>query len=257
MIDKIVVGNVPVHLFTINSLHDTVCESVYLKKKRLFLHANARLVELANTNEIWLQDFCNNQVDYVMCDGAGIQLAARLTNQTVPKKIAYNIWIWIFAKFLKEQGFSLFLLGADNDTINNAKIQLENHVEGIKIVGAHHGFFDKKKGSEETVNVLNHINSAKPDILLVGFGMPVQELWISENYPNISAYCIFTCGGAFDFISGNKQVAPKLFIRFHLEWLFRFLLEPVRLFERVTLSFFRFGRLLAKQLLRRPKGEKR
>jgi len=247
MIEKIVISNIPVHLFTIHSLHNTVLNTILLNEKKLFLHANARLVELANTKEVWLQDFFNNQVDYVMCDGSGIQLAARLTNQPVPKKIAYNLWIWVFAKFLREKKFSLYLLGADKTTIRNAKERLEEHVAGIKIAGIHDGFFDKRKDSEENLKVVAHINAAKPDVLLVGFGMPIQEMWIKENYERLNAKCIFSCGGAFDFISGNKQVAPKVFRALYLEWLFRFMHEPVRLFERVTASFLRFGKLIVKQ----------
>jgi N-acetylglucosaminyldiphosphoundecaprenol N-acetyl-beta-D-mannosaminyltransferase len=255
MINKIVVGNIPIHLFTIGSLHQVVWETITHRRKKMFLHANARLVELANTNELWLQDFCNQQADYVMCDGSGIQLAARLSNQEVPKKIAYNIWIWIFAKFLVEHGFTMYLLGADQKTIELARKELERHVSGISVVGVHHGFFDKQPGSAETETIINQINDSKPDVLLVGFGMPLQERWIKDNYNRLNVHCIFTCGGAFDFISGNKQIAPKVFRSLYLEWLFRFMGEPIRLFHRVTTSFVRFGSLIAKQLLNKRKEE--
>ncbi len=255
MIQKIMVANIPVHLFTIYSLHKTVQNTIQSNEKKLFLHANARLIELANTNERWLQEFFNNQVDYIMCDGSGIQLAARITNQPVPKKIAYNVWLWIFAKFLREKDFTLYLLGSDKKTIRGAKEQLEHRVPGIRIVGFHDGYFNKKSDSPENLNVIERINSAKPDVLLVGFGMPIQELWIRENYERIETKCIFSCGGAFDFISGNKQVAPKVFRKLYLEWLFRFMLEPLRLFGRVTTSFFRFGKLIANQQLDETKKE--
>lgn len=257
MIQKINVANIPVHLFTINSLHKTVETTIHSNEKKLFLHANARLIELANTNELWLQDFFNSEVDYVMCDGSGIQLAARITNQPVPKKIAYNVWFWIFAKFLREKEFSLYLLGSDRKTIRIAKDQLESRVTGIKIVGIHDGFFDKDRDGAENLKVIEQINAANPDILLVGFGMPIQELWIKENYERLNTKCIFSCGGAFDFISGNKQVAPKVFRKLYLEWLFRFMLEPFRLFGRVTTSFLRFGKLLANQQIDRKKNGSR
>ena len=253
MIKNIVIANIPIHLLTMNSLHEIVRETIYSGKKRLFLHANARLIELANTNEVWLQEFCSNQVDYVMCDGSGIQLAARITRQPVPKKIAYNIWIWIFVKFLREHDFSIFLLGADKLTISNAKAQLENFAAGLKIVGIHDGFFDRKSDSQENLALLGEINSAKPDVLLVGFGMPIQEIWIRDNYEKIDVRCIFSCGGAFDFISGNRKVAPKVFRKLYLEWFFRFMQEPSRLFDRVTTSFVKFGKHIMKQRLKQTK----
>ena len=108
MVDKIKIANIPVHLLTVDALHSSIGETIKNEEKKLFLHANARLVELANTKEIWLQDFFNTKVDYVMCDGSGIQLAAKLTQQPVPQKIAYNIWFYNFIEFASKENFSIY-----------------------------------------------------------------------------------------------------------------------------------------------------
>lgn len=250
MIDKIEIASIPIHLFTVSTLHKTIKLAVISNKKTLFLHANARLIELANSKEKWLQDLFNMENSYVICDGAGVQVAARLTDQRVPEKIPYNTWIWSFAEFMSKENLTVFLLGADQDTISTSRRRLEEQAPGLRIVGIRSGYFNKDRNSADNQKVLEYINAHNPDILLVGFGMPIQEKWVKENYDFINAKCIFPCGGAFDFISGNKPVAPKIFQKLYLEWLFRFVLEPVRLSGRVTTSFLRFGRVLLKLYLK-------
>jgi N-acetylglucosaminyldiphosphoundecaprenol N-acetyl-beta-D-mannosaminyltransferase len=244
--EKINIGNIPIHLFTVDSLHETIAESIQGKNKILFLHANAHLIELANTTNNWLVDFFSQESTYVMCDGAGIQLAAKLTNQPVPLKIPYNTWIWEFLKFIASRNFSIYFLGADKTTLQKAVEKMKKFEPALKIAGYHNGYFNKNFNHPENQQILKKINDANPDILLVGFGMPIQELWLQENHKMLNAYAIFSCGGAFDFISGKNRVAPYFFRKFYLEWLFRFFLEPVRLFSRITVSNYNFLKLVLK-----------
>ena len=253
MIPKILVCNIPVHLFSVNSLHNAIYESISKKRRTLFLHANARLIELANTEHTWLEDFFSNTVDYVMCDGAGIQLAAKLSHQPIPQKIAYNIWIWQFLKFAASHNFSFFFLGADKETIDRSITKMKTFEPSLQIVGWQHGFFDKTQDSSENVRTINRINQVNPDILLIGFGMPMQEMWVRDNFKDINARAIFTCGGAFDFISGKNKVAPAFIRKLYLEWLYRFTLEPSRLFNRVFFSNTKFLIVLVNWLMRRRK----
>src|SRR5690554_4168894 len=93
-VDRIFVGGIPIDRFTVNSLHETILNRIRSNNKTIYLYANAFLVELANGQEKWLVQYYNEPDKYVICDGAGIQLAARITRQSVPIKIAYNIWFW-------------------------------------------------------------------------------------------------------------------------------------------------------------------
>lgn len=247
MIDKIFVASVRIDLFTVASLHETIKSTIQHNDKKIFFHANARLVELANTTDRWLIEIFDTERNYVMCDGSGIQLAAKLTRQSVPKKIPYNLWIWELTSFLAKNNFSIFFLGADDSTLSKTIERLRTHSPTLNIVGYHNGYFDKNSGSAQNRHVLSEIDRHKPHALLVGFGMPLQERWIIENLDMISCNAIFTCGGAFDFISGKKMVAPYLFRATYLEWLFRFIQEPIRLFSRATRSNFNFIKILLKK----------
>lgn len=236
--EYIKVGNIPVHLFSEDDLNKTILKISQNKEKKTIFHANAYLIELANSKHNWLIDYFNSEVDYVMCDGSGIQFGAKLTNQKIPQKIAYNTWFWRFVKFCKEHELSIYLLGAKPGIADQAATNLIQAAPGIKI-HANHGYFNKEKGSIGNSEVIEKINIAKPDILLVCFGMPTQELWVKENFQEIEAHTIMTGGGALDFFSGKVEVAPVIFSTFYLEWLFRLLQEPKRLWRRYLIGNFK------------------
>lgn len=233
---RIKIANFPINLFTIKSLHKLIKLSILKNDKITILHANAHLIDIAYNKEKWLIDYFNNKVDYVLCDGAGIQVGAKLTGQDVPLKIPFNTWIWEFAKFILKNNFTIFLLGADYTTINKAEHNLEKRVPGIKIVGTNHGYFNKEENSKDNNTIVSQINKLSPNILLVGFGMPSQEKWIKENFNRLNVNIVLSCGGAFDFIAGNKPVAPYIFRFLYQEWLFRLILEPKRLWKRYLIG---------------------
>jgi N-acetylglucosaminyldiphosphoundecaprenol N-acetyl-beta-D-mannosaminyltransferase len=238
--ERIYLAKIPTDLFSISSLHNLIGNVIECNQKKIFLHSNSHLIKLSNSTDKWLIEFFNDNSNAVMCDGSGIEFGAKLTNQVVPPKIPYNTWIWDFANYLAENGYSLFLLGADEKTICKASENLIKHNSNLNIVDYHNGYFDKNKNSSENRKVLNLINQYKPNVLLVGFGMPTQEKWVKENKNELEVNAIFTCGGAFDFISGSKPVAPSIIRKLHIEFLFRTLLEPRRLFKRNIIDNFYF-----------------
>ncbi len=233
------VGGIPVDLFTEKDYENLLVRAVKEGRKECFFNSNAHLVVLANEKHSWLKKVFKEQVEYVMCDGAGIQLGAWIKGKAVPNKIAYNVWFWNFAKFCKEKDYKLFFLGAKSEVVGKAADVFRERIPGIQIK-VHHGYFDKSNGSSENERVIKEINNYGPQVLLVGFGMPNQERWILNNRGRISANAFFPCGGAFDFFSGNKSVAPKLFRDLKLEWFYRMLLEPGRLGKRYLLENPRF-----------------
>ncbi len=253
MIERIRIANIPIDLFTVESLHETIKNTLVKGQKRLFMHANARLVELANTSEPWLIDFFNKKVDYVICDGAGIQFAAKLSSQPTPIKIAYNVWFWELTKYMVDHKINVFLLGADQKTIRQANTRILNYAPELEILDYYDGYFDKSPGSEENRKIIERINDLRPNILLVGFGMPIQEKWIMENFQELNVNCILSCGGAFDFIAGRNPVAPAFFRKFYLEWFFRLIIEPVRLFKRNTIDLLVFLYVIVRERFKSSK----
>ncbi|QSF54152.1 WecB/TagA/CpsF family glycosyltransferase [Brevundimonas fontaquae] len=99
-------------------------------------------------------------------------------------------------------------------------------------IAIHHGFFDARPGSSENAAVLDRITAFKPHILFVGMGMPRQELWIAENFERLPDCVILSVGAAFDYEAGVQSAAPRWMGRAGIEWAYRLLHDPKRLFVR-------------------------
>jgi N-acetylglucosaminyldiphosphoundecaprenol N-acetyl-beta-D-mannosaminyltransferase len=106
----------------------------------------------------------------------------------------------------------------------------------LRIAGVHHGYFDHTSGSPENEDVVQQINAANPDVLVVGFGMPLQEWWLKENWDRVDAGVAITLGAIFDYVSGELRRGPRFLIDNGFEWLARLLIEPRRLWRRYVVG---------------------
>jgi len=152
-----------------------------------------------------------NQANFCLCESRGLWLMAKLLG----KKLKQNINGVELIKNLKGR---IFLFGGTREVVEKAKEKL-----GRMIVGVEHGYQDFNQ-------VIDKINLAKPEILLVGLGSPKQEKFIAENLLRMpSVKLAIGVGGAFDFISGRVKRAPKFLQNLGLEWLWRLILQPRRI----------------------------
>uniref|UniRef100_B0T465 Glycosyl transferase, WecB/TagA/CpsF family n=1 Tax=Caulobacter sp. (strain K31) TaxID=366602 RepID=B0T465_CAUSK len=99
-------------------------------------------------------------------------------------------------------------------------------------IQTHHGYFDVSPGSPENEAVIEAINAYAPDIVLVGMGMPRQEIWVQDNQAKLGPCVTFTVGGAFDYEAGVQRPSPRWMGQVGMEWLFRLMVDPQRLFTR-------------------------
>ncbi|QNT69165.1 WecB/TagA/CpsF family glycosyltransferase [Defluviicoccus vanus] len=130
----------------------------------------------------------------------------------------------------------VFLFGARPDSVRQAAARL-NSIEHVYICGYRDGYSCWSDVSE----VINEINAAEPDIVLVALGNPVQELWIARYGSELVAPVIVGVGALFDFLSGNQKRAPLYMRRLRSEWLHRLICEPRRLWRRYTVDILQFG----------------
>jgi N-acetylglucosaminyldiphosphoundecaprenol N-acetyl-beta-D-mannosaminyltransferase len=128
---------------------------------------------------------------------------------------------------------------------------------GLDISGIHHGHFDHTPGSRENEAVVRRVNAARPDILIVGLGMPLQERWLMENRHTIDAGVALTGGAVFDYVSGGLRRGPRLLTDNGFEWLARLLIEPRRLWRRYLIGNPLFLlRVLGQRLGKEPSPRK-
>jgi N-acetylglucosaminyldiphosphoundecaprenol N-acetyl-beta-D-mannosaminyltransferase len=241
----------PVHRVGVQEVLAFIEDTVSKNQKAIGLNLNIFCVNLS-LKHTWLHEFIQS-AHLVFCDGDGVRLGLKLSGYAPPPKITYNEWLWQLSAFCAEKKYRLYLLGGRPGVAEEAARNLTARYPTLNVVGIQHGFFNKH--GEQNQRVVDHINAASPDILLVCFGMPIQERWIADNWRNVNAHVFFKGGAAFDYASGRLKKAPAYMIRWHLEWFYRWLQEPRRLFGRYIIGnpYFVLRVLLAriKKSLRR------
>jgi N-acetylglucosaminyldiphosphoundecaprenol N-acetyl-beta-D-mannosaminyltransferase len=141
----------------------------------------------------------------------------------------------------------LFLLGSEPRIAERAATVISDRYSGIEISGHHNGYFSSK----EEPSIISLINDSDADILLVGRGFPAQEIFSLKHREALRVSMIWNVGGLFDFISGAKPRAPRLMRALRLEWLFRLVLEPKRMWRRNLVDAPHFFL----EIIREMKGE--
>jgi len=211
-------------------VHRLILEAVKLKEKIIIGHANVFGANLAYSDSEFRKIL--NTFDKVFCDGFGIMLGAKILGYTIIERITYAEWAWDLAGLCMDNNLSLYLLGAKPSIAVKATKKIKERFDDIRIVGVHHGYFDKTLMSTENQLVINEINSCKPNVLIVGMGMPIQEYWLQENIDSLDINVALTGGAVFDYLSGELKRAPKWMTDNGLEWLGRLIIEPRRLWGR-------------------------
>ena len=140
-----------------------------------------------------------------------------------------------------DKGYKVFLYGAKEETIKLAKSKLEEKYQNIKIVGYINGY------EKDNDKIIKAINKSHADIIFVALGSPKQENWITSNMDKIDALIFQGVGGSFDVISGNIKRAPIWMQKAGLEWLYRLIKEPKRIFRQLKLFKFLFLIIFSKK----------
>jgi N-acetylglucosaminyldiphosphoundecaprenol N-acetyl-beta-D-mannosaminyltransferase len=162
-----------------------------------------------------------NAGDFVFGDGTGVRWAARLNGG----RMTENLQGTDFTPSLIEAtaGCSYFMLGGDEPTIARAAEFAKERFSGSRLAGCHHGYL---RNPESNIAVIDKINAARPDFVLVGMGNPIQEHWIHEHIGRLDTSLCLGIGGLFDFWAGNVSRAPAWLRRIGQEWAWRLLQQP-------------------------------
>lgn len=173
-----------------------------------------------------------DEADMVLVDGKPLIWISRLYRRPVKAKISGSDLVPLLCEKAEKSGYTVFILGGQEGVAQKARGNLENKFPGIKIVG----IYAPPLGFEKDVNEINKINqiisTANPEILIVCFGCPKQEKFIYENYQKYNAKISVCAGATVDFLAGNVKRAPRWMSEHGLEWFYRFLQEPRRMFKR-------------------------
>ncbi len=192
--------------------------------------------------------------DYVLCDGVPVKWASEFLGDPIKERITgLDVLPRIFL-FAASKNFSIFLLGASPGVAETLKKVMEAKHPGVKIVGTFVPPFRAVFSKEENQEMIDAINTVKPDILLVSLTAPKQDIWIAENLDKLDTHVAIGIGGAFEVAAGMIRRAPVWMQKNGLEWLYRFLQEPKRMFRRYFVEAPVFIPLIIKQKLSKHSG---
>ncbi|MBT8400141.1 MAG: WecB/TagA/CpsF family glycosyltransferase [Rhodothermia bacterium] len=221
------------------------------KDRRLVSHVNVHAINLAMRNDRFRAAL--DRADLVFCDGHGVKWGAGKLGFEIPERLAVMDWIDELAEAMIGRELSLFLLGDVEGVAERCAALLARDHPGLRVAGTHHGFFDKS--GDESARVVEKVNDSGADILMVGFGMPLQEFWIDDTFDSLDANLILPVGAAFRWYAGVERRAPKWMIHRGLEWLWRLGHHPVKMFRRYVIGnpAFAFRVFAARRRQRQPK----
>jgi N-acetylglucosaminyldiphosphoundecaprenol N-acetyl-beta-D-mannosaminyltransferase len=161
-----------------------------------------------------------NAANHVFGDGTGVRWAARMRGIEVQANLNGTDLIPAFVE--RHKGLRVFLLGGTPELIAATSDGFKRRFPDAELVGAHHGYFDH----HESGDVIKEIEKMRPDLLLVGFGNPLQEEWLTRHRHNLPVNLAAGVGGLFSYWAGTLERAPTFYRKIGMEWVHILLSQP-------------------------------
>lgn len=178
--------------------------------------------------------------DLSLMDGKPPLMVAQKLGVPLPEKVSGSDFVPAVCAMAEHEGLSVFILGGKEGVPEAARDNLVAEHPSLKVVGAYSPMFGFEKNSAELEKINKMLVEAKPDILLACLSCPKQEIFVEDNRGTYRAPVSISCGATVDFLAGNVQRAPEWVSRAGIEWLYRFLKEPKRLFRRYFIDSWHF-----------------
>jgi exopolysaccharide biosynthesis WecB/TagA/CpsF family protein len=181
-----------------------------------------------------VQRYRLNHLDMAVADGQPVRWALNLLYRCgLSDRVRGPALMFKVCERFAKEGLPIYLYGSTQEVINSLSLSLKARFPGLIIAGSQPSFF-RKVSLQEKQEIIRNIIKSKAAVVFVGLGCPRQENWV-YTYRDGLAVPLVAVGAAFDFLSGNVSQAPLFLQRFGLEWCFRLLHEPRRLWKRYLL----------------------
>ena len=187
------------------------------------------------------------QASLVVADGMPLLWAAKLLGTPIKEKISGSDIFPELCKLAADHQYKVFFLGGQEGVAEKAKNALLLKYPDLEVVGVYSPPFNFEKDEKENQRILDMINAARPQFLFVGLGAPKQEKWLYKHINHLHINVGFAVGASFDFVAGTKIRAPKLVQKIGMEWFWRMMQEPRRMFKRYIIDDSYFAYILFRQ----------
>lgn len=191
------------------------------------------------------------KAEWVVCDSKILYLMSKLLKEPLPEAIPGSSFFTAYYMYHKnDQNCKIFLLGAAEGIAEKAMKNINEKVGRRIVVGAHSPSYGFEKNEQECEELVRIVNESGANVLLVGVGAPKQEKWIMKYRDSMPGVDVFMALGAtIDFEAGTLKRAPKVWQKCGMEWLYRVIKEPKRLFKRYFVDDMQFFYYFTLQLL--------
>ncbi len=200
-------------------------------RNKMIITPNSEILLNASRNEALKQIFKDSAL--VIPDGAGVVLASKILGRPLKERVAGVDLVKALLEIGTRRGYRFYFLGGTHELAKKAETKLQEVYPGIQIE-THHGYFNM----EEEEKIKQRLKEERFDVLLAGMGSPRQEKWLQENLANLNVSLGVGVGGSFDVLVGDKKRAPLVMQKLYLEWLYRLLQEPRRIWRMKALPIF-------------------
>lgn len=192
-----------------------------------------------------------SRAEFSICDSKVVKLMSAVMGKPLKEAIPGSSFFPMYCDYhAKDDNIKIFLLGAKEGVADVAKEKINKRIGREIIVGTYSPPFGFEKDEKECERIVEMLKASPANVILVGLGNPKQTKWIykyKDRLPNIDVF--MALGATIDFEAGNIKRAPRIFQKLALEWLYRFMKEPRRLFKRYFVDDMQFFYYFALQLL--------
>lgn len=192
-----------------------------------------------------LKEICEG-ADLIMTDGMMLVKISKKVGTPIKERVCMTDFVWDIGRLAEKKGYRLFMLGGKGDTLRKARENYQRKLPALNIVGSYSPPLGFEKSADEYEKALSIIRRANPQVLLVFLGCPKQEKFIARSMKDLNVPLSIPMGGCVDFLAEEARRAPKWMQNAGLEWFFRFIQDPKRLFKRYFIDDIRIFGLAAR-----------
>lgn len=225
---------------TVNLIDSAVAEG------RFTQHVVVNVAKLVNMRKDAELDASVRECDIINIDGMGVVLGARLLGHDVPERVAGVDLFHQLLAMSAQRGYSVFLLGAKDEVVTETARRVQQLYPALQLAGYHHGYF-----WDDEQAMVERIRESGAQLLFVAITSPKKENFINRWRDQLGVTFVMGVGGTFDVVAGKVKRAPLWMQKYGLEWLYRVLQEPGRMWKRYLVTNCQFAWMLLKAKLRR------
>ncbi len=247
MSERIQIGHLPIDAVDLSGALATIESLIATRTGGTVFTPNVDHIVMSESDERFRRAY--QAVSLSLVDGTPVVWAARLLGRPLPEKVSGSDLILPLMERAAARHWRVFLLGGAPDSAATAATRLTERFSELNIVGIDAPRIDLGSPIDERREVAARVAATKPDLVLVAFGAPKQEVFCAETIDLLAPAVLVCIGAGLDFVAGVARRAPAWMSRAGLEWLYRLAHEPRRLAGRYLIRDPQFLLILVRQLM--------